>query len=93
MERIFEVSFSPLRALVRQFQSFSGVGPSVLFGSASRHSQPWKQCSDEILLDQLHIFESLKAFIITVCPKKSTKVSEDGKLTVKRGRTLSSLLK
>ena len=34
-----------------------------------KHSQPWKKCTDEILLDQFYIFECLKGFIIAVWPK------------------------
>ena len=56
-------------------------------------SQPWKKCSDEILLDQFYIIEYLKGFIIAVWPKKRTKLSEDGKLTVKKGRALNSFFK
>ena len=49
-----------------------------------KHSQPWKKCLDEILLDQFYIIEYLKGFIIAVWPKKCTKLSEDGKLTLKK---------
>ena len=56
-------------------------------------SQPWKKCLYEILLDQFDIIEYLKGFIIAVWPKKCTKLSEDGKLTVKKGLALSSFSK
>ena len=52
-----------------------------------------EKCSDEILQDQFYIIEYLKAFIIAAWPKKCTKLSEDGKLTVKKGRALSSFFK
>ena len=58
-----------------------------------KHSQPWKKCSDEILLDQYYINEYLKVFIIAVWPKMFAKLSEGGKLTVKSGRTFTSFLK
>ena len=79
----------------RQFQSSSWSCTSVpvlcttlIFSFClvrlRKHSQPWKKCSDEILLDQFYIIEYLKGFIIAVWPKKCTKLSEDGKLTVKK---------
>ena len=49
-----------------------------------KHFQPRKKCSDEILLDQFYIIEYLKGSVIAVWPKKCTKLSEDGKLTVKK---------
>ena len=58
-----------------------------------KHYEPWKKYSDEILLDQFYIFEYLKGFIIVMWPKNCTKLSEDGKITVKRGQVLNSLLK
>ena len=58
-----------------------------------KHSQPWKKCSDEILLDQFYIIEYLKGFVIAVWPKKCTKLSEDGKLTVNKGLALTSFFK
>ena len=58
-----------------------------------KHSQPWKKCSDEILLDQFYIFECLKGFITTVWTKNCPKFSKDGKLTVKKERALSSFFK
>ena len=58
-----------------------------------KHSQPWKKCLDKILLDQFYIIEYSKGFIIAVWPKKCTKLSEDGKLTVKKGLALSSFFK
>ena len=88
----------------RQFQSSSRSCTSVpvlcttlIFSFClvrlRQHSQPWKKCSDEILLDQFYIIEYLKGFIIAVWPKKCTKLSEDGKLTVKKGLALSSFFK
>ena len=53
-----------------------------------KHSQPWKKCLDEILLDQFYIIEYLKRFIIAVWPKKCTKLSENGKITVKKKKDL-----
>ena len=64
------VSFSLLRGLKRQFQV-----------RLRKHSQPWKKCTDEILLD---MFEYLKGFVIAVWPKNCPKLSKDGKLTVKK---------
>ena len=58
-----------------------------------KHSQPWKNCTDEILLDQFYIIEYLKGFIIAAWPKNCPKLSEDGKLTVKKGRALSTFPK
>ena len=49
-----------------------------------KHSQPWKKCLDEILLHQFYIIVHSKGFIIAVWPKKCTKLSEDGKLMVKK---------
>ena len=95
----------PMEANFRlQFQSSSQSSMSVLALCTTlifsfclvrlrKHSQSWKKCSDEILLDQFYIIEYLKGFVIAVWPKKCTKLSEDGKLTVKKGRVLSSFLK
>ena len=58
-----------------------------------KHSRPWRKCSDEIKLDQFDMIEYLKGFITAVWPKKRAKLSEDGKLTVKKGRALSSFRK
>ena len=58
-----------------------------------KHSQPRKKYTDEILPGQFYIFECIKGFIIAVCPKNCPKLSKDGKLTVKKGRGLSSFLK
>ena len=79
--KFLDVSFSPFRGLVSQLVRLR------------QHSQPWKKCSDEILLDQFYIIEYLKGFIIAVWPKKCTKLSEDGKVKVKKGRALSSFFK
>ena len=79
----------------RQFQSSSRPCTSVpvlcttlIFSFClvrlRKHSQPWKKCTDEILLDQFYIFECLKGFVIAVWPKNCPKLSEDGKLTVKK---------
>ena len=58
-----------------------------------KHSQSWKKCTDELLLDQFYIFECLKGFIITVSLKSCPKLSKDGKLTVTKRRALSTFLK
>ena len=39
-----------------------------------KRSQPWKVCSDEILLDQFYINEHSKVFIVAVWPKKCAKL-------------------
>ena len=39
------------------------------------------------------MIEYLKGFIIVVWPKKCTKLSEDGKLNVKKGLALSNFFK
>ena len=44
-------------------------------------------------MEQLYIIEYLKGFIIAAWPKKCTRLSEDGKLTVKREPAFSSFLK
>ena len=49
-----------------------------------KHSQPWKKCTDEVLLDQFDIFECLKGFVIAGWPKNCPKLSKDGKLTVRK---------
>ena len=97
--------WSPMEVnFVRQFQSSLRSCTSVpilnmtlifsfCFVWLRKHSQPRKNCSDEILLDQFYIFEYLRAFIIAMRPKKYTKLSKDGKLTVKRRRALGSSLK
>ena len=88
----------------RQFQSSSRCCTSVpvLYATLTfsfclvrlrKHSQPWKKCSDELLLDQFNIFDCLKGFIIAVWPKNCPKLSKDGKLTVTKGRPLSTFLK
>ena len=46
-----------------------------------------------MLLDQFYIFQCLKGFVIAVWPKNCPKLSKDGKLTVKKRRTLSTFLK
>ena len=71
---VLYLSFSPCTTLICSF-CLTGL---------RKHSQPWKKCLDEILLDQFYIIEYLKGFIIAVWPKKCTQLSEDGKLTVKR---------
>ena len=87
---------------VRQFQSSSRSCTSVpvlyttlIFSFClvrlRKHSQPWKKCTDELLLDQFYIFECLKGFIIAVWPKNCPKFSKGGKLTVKKGRARSFL--
>ena len=58
-----------------------------------KQSQPWKKCSDEILLDQFYINDHLKVFITAVCPKKGAKLSKGGELTVKSGIAFSNFLK
>ena len=89
---------------VRQFQfsSWSCTTVAVFyttlilsFCSVRRrnHSQPWKKCLDEMLLDQLYINEYLKVFIIAVWPKICAKLSKGGTITVKSGREFSSFLK
>ena len=61
----------------RQFQSSSRSCTSVPVLYATlifsfclvrlrKHSQSWKKCTDELLLDQFYIFECLKGFIIAV---------------------------
>ena len=88
----------------RRFQSSSRscTSVSVLYATLifsfclvrlRKHSQPWKKCTDEILLDQFYIFECLKGFVIAVWPKNCPKLSKDGKLTVTKGRALSTFLK
>ena len=82
---------------VRQFQSSSRSCMSVPVFSClvrlRKHPQPWKKCTEEILMDQIYVFECLKGFIIVVWPKNCPKLSKDGKLTVKEERPLSSFLK
>ena len=56
-----------------------------LFGS-----QPWKKCTDELLLDQFYIIECLKGFVIAVWPKNCRELSKDGKLTVTKGLAISA---
>ena len=79
----------------RQFQSSSQSCTSVpvhctnLIFSFSlvrlrKHSQPWKKCTDEILLGQFYIFQCLKGFVIAVWLKNCPNLSKDGKLTVKK---------
>ena len=88
----------------RQFQSSSRSCTSVpvlctilIFSFClvrlRKHSQPWKKCLDKLPLDQFYVIEYLKGFIVVVWPKKCTKLSEDGKLTVKKGLALSSFFK
>ena len=84
---------------VRQFRSCSRSCTSVpvvytilifslCLARLRKHSQPWKKCSDEILLDQFYIFEYFKRFIIAMWPKHRPKLSKNGKLRVKRGCAL-----
>ena len=80
---VLYVSSSPLRDFNLQ----------VLFIWLRKHSEPWKNCTDELLLDQFYIFECLKGFIIAVWPKNCPELSKDDKLTVKKGRALSTFLK
>ena len=58
-----------------------------------KHLQSWKKRTDETLLGHFYIFECLKRFVISVWPKNCPTLSEDGKLTVKKGRALTSFLK
>ena len=89
---------------VRRFQSSSRSCTSVpilyttvIFSFSlvrlRKHSQQWKKCSDEILLDQFYINEHLKVFITAERPKKCVKLSKGDKLTIKSGRVFSSFLK
>ena len=91
---ILYVSFSLLRGLLRQFQSFTRLQLLVFvwFGFKNIPNNG-KSGQDEILLDQVYIIDYLKGFIIAVWSKKCAKLSKDSKLTVKRGRAFSSLLK
>ena len=74
---VLYVSSSPLHDFNFHFLTFCLV-------RHRKHSQPWKNCTDEILLDQFYIFECLKRFVIAVWPKNCPKLSKDGKLTVKK---------
>ena len=96
--------FMEFTDFVRQFQSSSLSCTSVpviyttlIFSFClvrlRKHSQPWIKCTDKLLLDKFYMFECLKGFIIAVWLKNSPKLSKDGKLTVKKGRGLSSFLK
>ena len=80
--------------LVSQFQSYSQSYASVpvlyttlIFSFClvrlRKHSQPWKKCSGEILLNQFYTIEHVKGLKVAVSPKKSAKLSKDGKVTVK----------
>ena len=80
---------------IRQFQSPSRSCTSVpvlyttfIFSfylvRLRKHSQPWKKCTDEILLGHFYILECSREFIIAVGPKNYPKLSKDGKLTVKK---------
>ena len=49
-----------------------------------KHSRQWKNCTNEILLDQFYIFEYSKGSIIALWLKNCPKLSKDDKLTVKK---------
>ena len=61
---VLYVSFSPLQVYTTLILSFYLL-------RLRKRCQPWKMCSDEILLDQFYIIKYLKGFIIAVWPKKN----------------------
>ena len=87
-------SFSLLRGLVHQFQSPTRLQLLVFvwfgFKSIPNHG---KSVQDEILLDQFYIIKYSKGFKNAMWPEKCVKLSRHGKLTIKSGRALGSLLK
>ena len=92
--KILYVSFSLLRGLVRQFQSFTRLQLLVFvwfgFENISNYE---RSVQDKILPDQFYKIEYSKGFKNTVWSKKCAELSKHGKLTVKRGRALGSLPK
>ena len=80
-----DVSSSPLHDFNLQF----------LFGLASKTFPTMEKVLRRNVTGPilLYIIKYVKGFIIAVWPNKCAKLSEDGELTVKIGRALSSFLK
>ena len=80
---ILYVVSSPLHVFDLQF----------VFGSASKTFPPMEKVFRRNITGPiLHNRVFVKGFIVAVWPKKCTKLSEDGKPTVKKGRALSGFL-
>ena len=80
---VFYVSFSQLHDFNLQLS----------FGLATKTFTAAKNVLRRNIAEPVLNIRVLKRFIIAVLPKKCTKLSKDGKWTVKRGRAFGSLLK